>query len=897
MWNSSPQGVIQANRIEAFMEKLDKYMREKGIKGYADRKLVYILLMLFCYKIHSHLATELEYEVQENEDEGVFIGNIANDISLASDTKCDSLAYKLMNEMEYVMLKSESGELYTSKQRIDRETLCPVEFHGGPCIQEVNVVILCSDQYLQMVKVKVVILDVNDNAPYFAEQVMKLSIPEDAAAGTSFGIDYFATDNDTGKNSIQNYYLENSQNIFSLKNDETLSIVVQQSLDREVKDLYEMKIVAVDGGTPPLSGRATLLINIQDINDNCPVFNASEFEVHVPENISSNSVVAQLHAVDADLGPNAEITYSYGNRVQDISKKLFNLDSVTGLITFSGNRSPETHPEHKLTILANGPGCVPAIVQITVSIIHSSKYNPKLEISYIANQADGVIYLKETAPENTPIALLEVTDPDHSLKGTLYISGNVPFYLKPYERSRNKHLVVTSQLLDHELENQYEIIIKAEDPHNIHELAIHVKITDENDNSPQFYQNSFEASIEENNAPGAFLLKISATDADSGQNGKLAYLLGPDTPPIFSIERFTGTLTVSTILDREKEKLYRFTVSAVDHGAPPRKRSTVVIIHVLDQNDNAPSFLTNDYTFFIPENFPRRGEIGVINVTDLDAGPNGYVTVSILNGSNNFLMDNVRGTLRCNSSVDREKNTMHIFWVEAVDGGKPSLSATAKITVFVLDINDNPPTVLLPQSNASWLLVPPNTPQGAAVAEIYAIDYDAGINAVMTYNIIGRNGPAPHVFGINTATGNITLQEKLLRKDYGLYQLLVKVSDLGQPQPLHSTVMVNLFVNETVSNKSYLEALLHRQTVFTEEKQTEPNPCPLLQTLDIPCSPPIIPIAITMIIVSAIFFTIALCMLLSMRKKSKRKEHYLDAQIPLKINLDYYTKDWNDAQL
>ncbi|XP_062917433.1 protocadherin-20-like [Mobula hypostoma] len=865
--------------------------------GSVLQKCIYILLILFFHKMPSYLSTEYEYKVQENEDEGVFIGNIANDTGLAMDTECNSLAYKFMKEMEYVMLKNGSGELYTTKQRIDRETLCPVEFHGSPCTQEVNVVILCANQYLKMVKVKIVVLDVNDNAPHFEEEVMELSIPEDAAIGTSFGVDYFATDKDAGINGIQNYYLESSQNVFGLKDGETPSIVVLQSLDREIKNLYELKLMAVDGGTPPLSGSATLLINIQDINDNCPVFNISEFVVQVPENMSSNSMVTQLHAVDADLGPNAEITYSYGNRVQDTSKKLFNLDSATGVITFSGNKNPEKLPEHKLTILANGPGCAPAIVQITVIIIHGSKSSPKLEISYIANQANGVIFLKETAPENTPIALLEVTDPDHYLKGSLSIIGNVPFYLKPYERLGNKHLVVTSEQLDYELENQYEIIVKAEDPRNVHQLAIRVQITDENDNSPQFHQSSFETSIEENNVPGALLLKIFATDADSGQNGKVAYLLGSDAPNIFSIEQFTGILTVSISLDREKEELYTFTVSAIDHGTPPRRKSTIVIIHVLDQNDNVPSFFTNDYTFFIPENFPKHGEIGIINVTDLDAGLNGLVIVSILNGSNNFLMDNTRGTLHCNSSVDREKNTMHVFWIEAIDSGQPSLSATAKITVFILDINDNPPIVLLPQSNASWLLVPPSTPQGASVAEIYAVDYDTGINAVMTYNIIGRNGPAPHIFGINTATGNITLQEKLLHKDYGLYQLLVKVSDLGQPQPLYSTIMVNLFVNETVSNKSYLEALLHSQAVFTEEKQSEPNPCPLMQTLDFPCSPPVIPIAVAMIVVSVIFLTIALYMLLSMRKKSKRKELYKDAQIPLKINLDYYTKDWNDAQL
>ncbi|XP_069749523.1 protocadherin-20-like isoform X2 [Narcine bancroftii] len=866
--------------------------------GSVLQKFLYILLILSCHNIPSYLATELEYKVLENEDEGVFIGNITNDIVSALDTECNSLAYRFMKEMEFFMLKNKSGELYTTKQRIDRETLCPVVFHGRPCTQEVNVVILCANQYLQMVKVKIVILDVNDNTPYFEEEVLELSIPEDAVVGTSFAIDYyFATDKDAGENGIQNYHLQSNENVFGLKDEGTRSIVVLQSLDRETKNLYEMKIMAVDGGTPPLTGTATLLINIQDINDNCPLFNTSEMVVHIPESITFNSVVAHLQAVDADLGPNAEITYSYGNRIRDISRKLFHLDSATGLITFSGNGSPETLPEHKLTILANSPGCAPAIIQITVIILYGSNYNPKLEISYIANQADGVIFLKETTPENTPVALLEMTGRDHYLKGSLYVKGNIPFYLKPYERSGNKHLLVTSRHLDYELENQYKIVIKAEDPRITHELAICLQVTDENDNSPQFHQSSFEISVEENNAPGALLLKVFATDADSGQNGKVAYLLGSDAPTIFSIETFTGVLTVSTSLDRENENLYTFTITAVDHGTPPRKESTIVIIHVLDQNDNIPTFLTDDYTFFIPENFQSHGEIGVINVTDLDAGLNGHVIVSILNGSSIFLMDNTRGILRCNSSVDREKSTMHVFWLEAVDGGQPSLSARAKITVFVLDVNDNPPIVLLPQSNASWLLVPPNTPQGASVAEIYAVDYDTGINAVMTYNIVGRNGPAPHIFGINTATGNITLQEELLHKDYGLYQLLVKVSDLGQPQPLHSTVMVNLFVNETMSNKSYLEALLHSQTLFTEEKQTEPNPCPLMQTLDFPCSPPVIPIAVTMIVVSVIFLTIALYMLLSMKKKTKRKELYKDAQIPLKINLDYYTKDWNDAQL
>lgn len=55
--------------------------------------------------------------------------------------------------------------------------------------------------------------------------------------------------------------------------------------------------------------------------------------------------------------------------------------------------------------------------------------------------------------------------------------------------------------------------------------------------------------------------------------------------------------------------------------------------------------------------------------------------------------------------------------------------------------------------------------------------------AVIAYSIIGRRGPRPESFRIDPKTGNITLEEALLQTDYGLYRLLVKVSDHGYPEP------------------------------------------------------------------------------------------------------------------
>ncbi|KAI3376957.1 hypothetical protein L3Q82_000196 [Scortum barcoo] len=139
------------------------------------------------------------------------------------------------------------------------------------------------------------------------------------------------------------------------------------------------------------------------------------------------------------------------------------------------------------------------------------------------------------------------------------------------------------------------------------------------------------------------------------------------------------------------------------------------------------------------------------------------------------------------------------------------------VTVLLLDVNDNPPIVLFPQSNQSYMLVLPNTLPGTSITEVYAVDKDTGMNAVIAYSIIKRKGGEPASFAIDPATGNITLKRELSNR--GLYSLLVKVTDHGQPEPLYSTVMVNFFVNETVSNESYIQSLLTREADIEVEER------------------------------------------------------------------------------
>ncbi|OCT92677.1 hypothetical protein XELAEV_18015738mg [Xenopus laevis] len=843
-------------------------------------------------------ATELLYTLQEGLPKGVHIGSIGDDLQLDffSDPPLSfSLASKGPSE-KYVNLNNSTGELSTSSEELDREALCQHSLVAQECVLLLDVIIL-PQEYFRLIKVKIAIIDINDNAPRFPVPQIYISVPENAPVNTRIVIEHPAYDPDGGTNGVQTYRLVDYHGVFTLDVEENESgertpyLIIMGPLDREMKAEYETTIIAEDGGNPPLVGSATLSILISDVNDNCPQFNTSQINSTLYGNSTIGTQVATVHAVDKDLGPNSVITYAFSERVQQATKEYFHLDEIKGIIKLSKRIDGSTAQQHKLTILANGPGCIPTVITVFISINKVIFRPPELVPRYIANEENGVIYLKELEPVHSPIAFFTIKDPDEKYQVNCYLEGQGPFRLSAYKPYNNEYLLETTDVLDYELKQSYNIAVVAlsYDGYQVKKL-LKVQILDENDNSPVFTESTVEITIEENNEPNAFLVKLYATDADSGERGLVSYFLGLDAPSYFSIDNMTGILSVSSILDREEKEKYRFTVRARDAGFPSRESVATVHITVLDKNDNNPRFISRDFSFFVPENFPGFGEIGVISVTDADSGKNGWIALSIVNGSDIFVIDNGKGLLRAKVSLDREQQSSYTLWVEAVDGGDPTLSSTAKITILLLDVNDNPPVVLFPQSNMSYLLVLPSTLPGSPVTEVYAVDKDTGMNAVIAYSIIGRRGPKPESFRIDPITGNITLEEALMRNDCGLYRLLVKVSDHGYPEPLFSTVMVNLFVNDTVTNESYIETLLRKEPdINIEEKEPQIAMEPSQKEMESDsCTPTLVTLSITCL--GSVILVTLMGMYICLRKG--KNDHGInenaEVQIPLNGKLDFH---------
>ncbi|XP_072294183.1 protocadherin-20 [Eucyclogobius newberryi] len=741
--------------------------------------------ILQCLLIVARLSfmCAVRFSVPEEQGPGVLVGTLRPHFPSP---------YRLLTQ-DYLWLDSNTGSLYTTERRMDREELCPKETRADGCIIPCTAIVGATEDLVQF---SVIIEDINDNAPHFENTEIHLSLSEDVSIGAEFLLDDLAQDSDIGSNGSIHYYIEESDGIFKVTADDggwSVKLVVKAPLDRETQDEYNISLVAKDMGSPSLTAVVALRITVTDINDNCPSFSPdSRQSVTISGDSLKNTAVAQVKATDPDFGTNAVITYDFSPKVSERARVLFSLDSLTGSIILTQDLHSDIFEKLVLKVLASGPHCSPADTQVTVSVLPRAKEEPTIKIGFIARHENQTLVVAENEPPTT-LAVLELEGDRGS---SLNIVGEVPFTLS---HQSGKYLLSNSKPLDYEemKEHHISILVQRFDQGSVITISgrvIRVVVTDVNDNPPLFPVTFYELDVAENNQPGA-LLQVTASDADSGDNSRVTYRLGDNTNRNFNIDRNTGQLFVSVSLDREEQRIHTISVTAQDSGSPPLETRATVHIRVVDQNDNAPIFVMPHFIFFVPENAPVLAPVGAIEVTDADEGENGKVVLYVTNSSGPFVIPNSRKTLHITSSLDREVQDRFEFWVKASDNGSPiRLTSSVRVTVYIEDINDNQPKVILPVSNLTCLTVSPDTTAGTTITQVYAVDQDTGLNSELRYTVINQSRP----FKVDSKTGNITLTQRLLGPDIGMHNIFVVVSDRGEPSPLHTAVWVNLFVNDSL---------------------------------------------------------------------------------------------------
>ncbi|XP_061108356.1 protocadherin-7b isoform X2 [Conger conger] len=835
-------------------------MRTTGAVDY----LCYCLLLL---QLLTQPAAKqvLRYRMAEEGPADVRIGNVAADLGIVAGS--GEVTFTLESGSDYFKIDNITGELSTNERRIDREKLqqCQMIFDENECFIDFEVSVIGPAQsWVDLFEGKVIILDINDNTPSFPSPVLTLSVEENRPIGTLYLLPT-ATDRDFGRNGIERYELlqdsgESSgrrsgsssggradsgdgysgkrrfdadaasrSSVFELQVADTTDgekqpqLIIKGALDREQRDSYELTLRVRDGGDPPRSSQAILRVMITDVNDNSPRFEKSVYEADLAENSSPGAPILQLKAGDSDVGVNGQIEYVFGAATESV-RRLLRLDESSGWLSVLHRIDREEVSQLRFTVMARDRGQPPKMDKATVvlNIKDENDNVPIIDIRKIGRifLKDGVANVAEDVVVDTPIALVQVSDRDQGENGvvTCTVVGDVPFQLKPAseiegEQNKKKYFLHTSAPLDYEAVQEYNVVIVAVDsgsPSLSSNNSLIVKVGDTNDNPPIFSRNVLEVSFPENNAPGETVAAVVAVDADSGKNAEIAYSLDSSVNGIFSIDADSGDIRVNAILDREQTERYEFKVVAKDKGVPVLQGSATVVVLVSDRNDNEPKFMQEVFTFYVKENLQPNSPVGMVTVIDADKGHNAEMSLYIEEEEDIFSIENDTGTIFSTMSFDRELKTTYTFRVKAVDGGEPPRSATATVSLFVMDENDNPPTVTFP-SNASYTLLPPSSNVRTVVRTVQATDTDTGINADLNFSIVGGN--PFKLFEIDTANGVVSLVGKVEQKHYGLHRLVVQVNDSGIPSQC-TTTLVHVYINETLSNSTVVDAQIAKSLVM-----------------------------------------------------------------------------------
>ncbi len=656
---------------------------------------MFVFLLLLC--LADGVVSQIRYSVPEEADQGTFVGNIAEDLGLDL-TKLTSRRFQVVpsSRTPYLEVNLENGVLFVN-EKIDRERICK---QSASCLLHLEVFL---ENPLELFRVEIEVVDINDNPPSFPETDITVEISESATPGTRFPLES-AFDPDVGSNALRTYDITNNNNFYLDVQTQTdgnkfAELVLEKPLDREQQAMHRYVLTAVDGGQPPRTGTALLVVRVLDSNDNVPVFDQPVYSVNLAENAPVGTLVIQLNATDSDEGPNGEVIYSFSNHISSRVKELFDVDARTGRIEVRGEVDFEESSLYQIYVQAKdmGPNAVPAHCKVLVKVTDVNDNAPEIIFSTVTES------VSENAATGTVIALLSVTDKDSEDNGQthLEILGDVPFKLKT--SFRNYYTIVTDGPLNRETVEAYTVTVVARDK-GISSLAtsksIKVHVSDENDNAPTFTQPIYDVYVTENNVPGAYIYAVSAVDPDVGQNAYITYSIveceiqGMSVVTYVSINSENGYLYALRSFDYEQLKDFSFMVQARDSGSPELWSNATVNVIIVDQNDNAPSVIAPlGKNGTAREPLPRSAEPGYlvtrIVAMDADDGENARLSYSIQRGNENgmFRMDWRTGELRTarRVSVKRDPQQLYELLIEVRDHGQPPMSCSAVVQVTLVD--------------------------------------------------------------------------------------------------------------------------------------------------------------------------------------------------------------------
>ena len=322
-------------------------------------------------------------------------------------------------------------------------------------------------------------------------------------------------------------------------------------------------------------------------------------------------------------------------------------------------------------------------------------------------------------------------------------------------------------------------------------VELTIKVSDVNDNAPKFELPDYQAhNIDEDIAIGTSIMKVKASDADSGSNADIAYSVSDDH---FAVDS-NGVISNNRRLDADSNNAYyEFQVTAKDKGEPARTGTATVRVYTENKNDEEPRFSQQVYTPNVDENAGPNTLVTTVVASDKDGDG---VTFGFVGGSQTsglFKIEPNTGVIRLNSgniNLDRDKYELN---VTAMDDGKCCMesgdsknpqkvhTSTAVVVVFITDVNDNKP--IFEDCSSYTPKIEEGAPNGSPVIKVNAVDKDKGVNGQVKYSIVQQPHQKGTKFTVDEETGELFTNKVFDREgdDGKSVSVTVKAIDSGEP--------------------------------------------------------------------------------------------------------------------
>nr|XP_006817814.1 PREDICTED: protocadherin Fat 4-like [Saccoglossus kowalevskii] len=652
-----------------------------------------------------------------------------------------------------------------------------------------------NDTFVDFMLLTVVIEDVNDNYPLFPSDLNEIYVDENVPSGYHF-FTVQATDADIDENSEISYAIVGGDGwaAFSIDPPSGKIRTAISTLDRERKERYYLMITATDGGTPALSTLKGLIVWVNDLNDNDPMFTPNVYVVNVRENLPNDTVIYQVRASDADIDNNALLSFAIINGDDIPSKFAINDDGEVSLVVSPDREDQETYIL-TLEVSDNGTVTRTDTASFTVNFIDENDNAP------VFSSDPYHIDIEESVAIGTTILHVQSTDADKDINRLIsyrIVSGN---QAGSFRIDQALGYVITDKLLDRESIATYNITIEAYDagyePQSTN-VTLYINLIDVNDNFAQFDSYNYTFTVYEDILVGGYIGNISAFDVDNGTNSQLRYTIVSGDYGHFTLHDVTGYLYAGDGFDRELISQYILVIKVIDLGQKIMMQNTVVTRVILeDVNDNNPVYTQSEYAIDIDENLETGTSVLTVVATDIDINENSLLNYAIDTddtlGLDHFQIDASTGEITINEPTDREANEIIEFHVIASDNGVPVLTSTTLVVVTNLDLNDNKPIF-----DPSYYVarIPNDYGKTDVLLVVVATDADLDTNAEFQFSLVEYTD----VFQMDIFTGELTyLTTASLLLD--TYKTHVIARDSGEPSLTSdlATIRVDTFDKEGYS--------------------------------------------------------------------------------------------------